>query len=163
MNTFLNLLTRALVRWMSVNNDISMARDRMLKNRLSFVIIKNGKIIYESKSQGLMSLIKAVELNQGKLEGAALADKVVGRAALLLAAKAKIAAIYARLLSVQAFELASTFSMSLIYEKTTKRILNRRKDNVCPFEKVVGNTKDPEKAFRLLKKCKEYQGNQQIS
>jgi hypothetical protein len=138
---------------MSVVNDVSIARGRMLKKGFSFVIVKNGEIIAESKSSGIGALVDAVAMIQENMAGAALADKVVGRAAILLASKARIGTVYAKLLSDPALELASTLSISLIYDKTTRKILNRRKDDVCPFEKIVRDTSDPEKAFRLLKEC----------
>jgi hypothetical protein len=138
---------------MSTANDVSVARDRLLRNRFSFVIVKNGKVITESKSSGIKALVDAIAIIQENMAGAALADKVVGRAAILLAAKAKIGAVYAKLLSVPALELASTLSISLIYDRTTAKILNRRKDDTCPFEKMVAGTVDPEKAFQILKEC----------
>jgi len=138
---------------MSTHNDLSIARAHLIKDRLSFVIVKNGKVIAESKSSGIKALVDAITKYQENIVGAALADKVVGKAAILLAAKAKISTVYAKLVSVSALELASSLPLSLIYDKTTKIILNRRKNDTCPFEKIVSSTEDPEKAYQVLKEC----------
>ena len=138
---------------MSTHNDLSIARARLIKNRLSFVIIKNGKVIAESKSSGIKALVDAITINQENIASAVLADKVVGRAAILLAAKAKVSTVYARLVSISALDLASRLPLSLIYDETTKIILNRRKNDTCPFEKILGDTEDPEKAYHVLKQC----------
>jgi len=138
---------------MSTTNDISIARTRLIKGRLSFIIVKNGKIIAKSKSSGIKSLVDAIAKYQENVVGAALADKVVGRAAILLAAKAKVSTVYAKLVSLSALELASHLQLALIYDKTTKIILNRRKNDTCPFEKIVMNTDDPEKAYQALRQC----------
>ena len=138
---------------MSTTNDISIARNRLIKSRLSFIIVKNGKIIAKSKSSGIKSLVDAITKYQENIVGAALADKVVGRAAILLAAKAKVCSVYAKLVSLSALELASSLQFALIYDNTTKKILNRRKNDICPFEKIVMNTDDPEKAYQDLRQC----------
>ena len=138
---------------MSTTNDISIARNRLIKSRLSFIIVKNGKIIAKSKSSGIKSLVDAITKYQENIVGAALADKVVGRAAILLAAKAKVSSVYAKLVSLSALELASSLQFALIYDNTTKKILNRRKNDICPFEKIVMNTDDPEKAYQDLRQC----------
>jgi hypothetical protein len=138
---------------MSTTNDLSIARNRLIKSRLSFIIVKNGKIIAKSKSSGIKSLVDAITKYQENIVGAALADKVVGRAAILLAAKAKVSSVYAKLVSLPALELASSLQIALIYDKTTKKILNRRKNDMCPFEKIVMNTDDPEKAYQDLRQC----------
>jgi hypothetical protein len=138
---------------MSTTNDLSIARNRLIKSRLSFIIVNNGKIIAKSKSSGIKSLVDAITKYQENIVGAALADKVVGRAAILLAAKAKVSSVYAKLVSLSALELASSLQFALIYDKTTKKILNRRKNDICPFEKIVMNTNDPEKAYQDLRQC----------
>ena len=138
---------------MSTHNDLSIARAHLIKDRLSFVIVKNGKVIAESKSSGIKALLDTITIYQENIVGAALADKVVGRAAILLAARARVSTVYAKVVSVSALELASSLPLSLIYDKTTKIILNRRKNDTGPFEKIVSSTEDPEKAYQVLKEC----------
>ena len=138
---------------MSIPNDLSIARSRLINKKLSFVIVKNGQIIAETKAQGIKELVDVISQYGVSLQGAALADKVVGKAAMLLAIKAQMASVYANLVSISALETTSKSTISVVYDRVVKTILNRKKDDTCPFEKVVKNIDDPKKAFDSLKAC----------
>ncbi len=135
-----------------LSNDLWIAREHLLKNNLSFVIVKNGKILYESFESGIKGILDAVKSYGENFVGSALADKVVGKAVVLVSLKAGVKSIYAKVISEGALDLASKHSISILYDETVKAIMNKSGTDVCPFEKAVASADDPEEAYKILYK-----------
>ncbi|MEM3403105.1 MAG: DUF1893 domain-containing protein [Nitrososphaeria archaeon] len=136
---------------MNLENDLITARSRLLKNNLSFVIVKHGKIVFETKSKGIRMLLEAISTYQKEVEGASIADKVVGKAAMFLIIRARIKSVYAKVISTAALELASSNDVSVLYDRMVKCILNKARSDTCPFEKMVENVSSTEQAFQILR------------
>ena len=136
-------------------NDLHIAKSRLLKMDLSFVIVNDGFIILETSDHGIRALTKAVLDYNDKLEDAAIADRVVGKAAMLLIMRAKMSSLYAKTISSPALKLASKASVSIIYDNLVKMIKNRAGNDMCPFEKTVKNVEDPEEALKALSNKRE--------
>ena len=132
-------------------NDIKIAKNRLKEKKFSLVIVKNGKIIYETRDHGLKSLIRAIERFKEKMKGVSVADKTVGRPVALLCLYADIAAIYAITISEEAIKLLKKADIICEYEKSIPIILNRKKNDICPFEKYVIGLENPKEAFKKLK------------
>ncbi|MCX8189300.1 MAG: DUF1893 domain-containing protein [Nitrososphaeria archaeon] len=131
-------------------NDLWIARTYLLKNNLSFVIVKNGKILYESSESGIKEILKAVKIYEKQFAESALADKVVGKAVVLVSLKVGIKSIYAKVISEGALDLASKHNISILYDEIVNAIMNKNGTDICPFEKAVGSIDDPEKAYKIL-------------
>lgn len=131
-------------------NDLWIAREHLLKNNLSFVIVKNGEILYESSEGGIKGILDVVKSYGEHFAGSALADKVVGKAVLLVSLKVGVKSIYAKVISEGALDLASRYSISILYDEVVKAIMNRSETNVCPFEKAVASVNDAEEAYKIL-------------
>lgn len=86
------------------------------------------------------------------LTGYAVADTVVGKAVALLFIKCGIATVFARTLSKSALKILTQYAVPCEYETLTERIVNRDGTDVCPMEKAVADTDDPEEAYILLHK-----------
>ncbi|MBC7091409.1 MAG: DUF1893 domain-containing protein [Nitrososphaeria archaeon] len=124
----------------------------MLKNDLSFVIVKNGEILFESREGGVRKILETVRDHGQKLVNSALADKVVGKAVMLIALKVGFDSIYAKILSKSALDIASKANKSLVFDEVVESILNKDGTDICPFEKSVKFVEDPEIAYNIL--CK---------
>jgi len=122
----------------------------LLKNDLSFVIVKNGEIIFESREGGVKKILETVRDYGQKLANSALADKVVGKAVMLIALKAGFDSIYAKIISKSALDIASKVNKSLVYDEIVEFIMNRDGTDICPFEKNVKFVEDPEVAYNIL-------------
>lgn len=131
-------------------NDLWIAREHLLKNDLSFVIVKNGKILFESREEGMKGMLKAVKSFGEQFAHSALADKIVGKAVLLVSLKVGFDSIYAKIISASALDLASKNNITILYDEMVNAIMNRNRTDICPFEKTVISIKDPEEAYRLL-------------
>lgn len=85
------------------------------------------------------------------LEGYSVADLVVGKAAALLFVKCGIKNVFAKTLSENGKKILERFGIDYEYETLAEKIINRSGTDICPMEKAVANTDDPEKAFKILK------------
>ncbi|MFP4497149.1 MAG: DUF1893 domain-containing protein [Vulcanimicrobiota bacterium] len=133
-----------------MKQDLSIARDMLLKERLSLVVVKNGEIVFTSRLDGIKGLLKAIDSFNGKLGGASIADRVIGKAAALLVLKANIKEVYSPVISSPALQVLESNRVAIFSEKTVDYIENRKKDGVCPMEQMCLEVDDPEEAFLKL-------------
>lgn len=63
---------------------IEEAKQLIKENVCTFVVIKDGKIIYQDKGNGVKPIIKLLETDSGLREDAIVVDKLIGKAAALL-------------------------------------------------------------------------------
>ena len=119
----------------------------------SIVLVKDAKVLYESKAKGILPYIEAIESLGHSLTGAALADRIAGRAAALLSAYIGVSLAYAETISEGALEVFANHKIPCKYDKKVPMILNRDKTNQCPFEHAVSNLQNPQEAFQRLKQA----------
>jgi len=139
--------------------DLEIAKLRLKEKELTLVIVKDCNIIYETKSHGISDLLQAVEkLTSGlssskvnKLVDSSVADRIVGRAVALLCAYCKVASIFALTISEEGRKVLENSRIRFQFEKSVKNILNFKKDDICPFEKIVAGITSPKEAYEKLK------------
>ena len=125
---------------------------QIAKNNLeghTICLCKEGKCLFSEK-KGIAPMMGFISdgLN---LEGYSVADLVVGKAAALLFVKSKIKAVFAKTLSKSGEEVLKSNNIPVEYEVLTDKIINRDGTDICPMEKTVLNTDDPEEGYVLLK------------
>jgi len=135
-------------------DDLTVAKQALLNSDLSLVLAKNGKFLFKSKSHGVSDLLAMVRESGRLAEGASLADSIVGRAAALICVYSKIVAVYGKTMSEGGASVLEGNGVRHEYGKLVPKILNRRKDDVCPFDKAVSGVMDPALALERLKSVK---------
>jgi len=135
--------------------DLAIAKKRLKDKNLTLCIAKNNKIIFETSSNGISGFLKAIENLQQNLEGASIADKIVGNAAALLCAYAKAKAVYATLLSKKAQQTLKKHGIYYEYDGLAKEILNIKKTGPCPFETLTAKISNPKDAYEKIKTLHE--------
>lgn len=112
---------------------------------------RNGKVIYRSKERGLAPLVECVEARLAEMEGGVVRDKVVGRAAALLLSYAKVSGVYVEVASKGALEHLAKAGIIADAEKVVPAILNGKRDDICPMEKLSGGYSDGMAFLKALK------------
>ena len=84
------------------------------------------------------------------LSGFSLADLVVGKAAVLLFAKAGIACVHAEVLSEGGRETLEKFKIPYTFDCIAKNIVNRDGTDICPMEKTDEKIDDFEEGYEAL-------------
>ncbi len=113
-----------------------MNLDYFIKKGWSFALIRGGKILYRSKSQGLRSLIFCVKNYRRQMRGAVVYDKVVGRAAALLLVYGGVKKVLMPIISRGALLILQRGGAETEYKKIVRHILNQRGSDLCPMEKM---------------------------
>ncbi|MEM3660311.1 MAG: DUF1893 domain-containing protein [Thermoproteota archaeon] len=135
--------------------DLETAK-RILKDQgFSLVIVKPGILFHATRKYGVIGLVEAIENYGVELSGAAAADRIVGRAAAMLCLYANIAAVYAEVISRKALNVLSEKNVMVEYETLVPEILNRMKNDVCPFEKLIADCSKEEECFEKIRRFKE--------
>jgi len=129
---------------------LEAAKRLLVNKKLTLCAVKQGEILFESTLQGVASFLEAVKKIGGKLEGASVADKVVGKAVALLCVRSKIRYVFAGILSKEARTVFENHSITFESDEVVDNILNISKKDICPFELLVKDISDPDESYRRL-------------
>jgi hypothetical protein len=133
------------------SDDLDLAKRTLREEDLSLAVAKNGGVLFRSKSHGVSDLLAMVS-DIGRLaEGSSLADSIVGRAAALLCVYSKIIAVYGANMSEGALSVFKANDIKCECGTLVPKILNRKKNDICPFDKAVLGTNDPNLALDRLR------------
>lgn len=132
--------------------DIQIAKELLNKEDIVITMVKNGEVLFSSNKKGIRPFFEALEkFPRDVFSRCSIADRVIGKAALMLAAYLGAKDIYTPLASQHALSSALSLKLHLNAQITVPFIINRTGDGMCPMEKTVLNINDPEKAFDALK------------
>lgn len=126
------------------------ARQKILDGKAGCVIIKYGEIVHDENGRGIAPILDIYRQHPDKMKGAFLVDKVIGKAAAMVAICGKVKAVHAELICDSAVEILTRHGIAVTYTKRVKDILNRRRDGLCPMEKTVLNISDPAAGVKAL-------------
>jgi len=133
------------------DQDLEFAKLKLIEEDLSLVIVKRGNVIFETKKQGISGFLQAIEKLDKNLVAASAADKIVGVAAAMLCVYAGVASVFALTISEGGIRLLEDNNIAYLFEKKVSNILNRDKNDVCPFEKLAMASGSAEEAYVKLK------------
>lgn len=131
-------------------DDLDQARELFTAGNYSFVAVKDGRIVATGEHDGIGELLSAVERLPSELEGASLADKVVGKAIALVSVHAGISAIYTPLASQAALDVLKPRGTPLQADRLVPLIRNKRNDGPCPMERLTQPIDEPSAAVVAL-------------
>ncbi len=135
------------------NQDLELAKLKLMEEDLNLVIVKKGKVIFETKEHGIKGFLQAIEKLDKNLVAASAADKIVGVAAAQLIVYAGVTSVFALTISEEGIRVLADNNITHGFEKKVPNILNRDKKDVCPFEKLAIASGNSEEAYVKLKSC----------
>ncbi len=98
-------------------------------------------------------MFEAVTKSKKLTQGASVADKVIGKAAALLAVYGGIDFIYAELTTFKAIKICKKHGLTIEYDKAVPSIQNRDKTGDCPMEKLSEGVSQP---GEMVKKVSDF-------
>lgn len=140
----------SVVQARAATQDLDIAIKRLHDEKLSLVIVKQGQTVFTNKEPGIRGLVEAIGGCGISLHGAAVADRVLGKAAALLCVYARFSSVYASVMSKLGEKTLGKFSIPYQHGTLVPKILNRHGTDMCPFEKAVVNTESPEEALKII-------------
>lgn len=123
--------------------------DILYKGNFSCVI-RNGEEVRTFTQRGVADLYDLLKNNPEFLEGAYVADKVIGKAAASLMIIGGVKNIYADTISQAAIDILSTTDISVDYKEKVDYIENRDQSGWCPLEKLTKEEKSLDDIFILI-------------
>lgn len=113
------------------------------------LVVANGDVA-TFDSRGVVDLFDLLNCNPEFMDGACVADKVVGKGAAALMILGKIHAVHADVISEPALSLFSQSSVKVSYDKLVPNIINRKGDGVCPVETICMPCTTAEECMPLI-------------
>lgn len=112
-------------------------------------VYKNGRII-SAEGTGVKPILSFLQQDRQLLNGASVADQVIGKAAALLFVYGGAKEIYGKLMSETAMAVLEKYQVPYSFEKSVPFIKNRRGDGMCPMEQAVAGIDNPKDGFAAI-------------
>ena len=137
------------------DRDLELAKLWLKKRDLTLVVVKEGKTIFETKSQGINGFLEAIEKLGKRLVTSSVADKIVGAAAAKLCVYSKVYAVFAVTISKGGTRVLKENNILCEFENEVPNILNSDRKDICPFDRLVISSVDSEEAYTKLRSFAE--------
>ena len=134
--------------------DLLQAQKLLHEHGYSCVWYHQGSV-YTSKQSGIRPILEMLE-SGNQLQGFAVADKIVGKAAALLFVLAGAAEVHGVTMSSTALHILRSSGISASYELLTDCIKNRQGTGPCPMEQAVAAITKPRQALEVLRQTIEH-------
>ena len=123
--------------------------EKFLNSSWGLEIWLGNKIIFRSKKSGVAGLLDFIKKHGRRHRGAVIFDKIVGRGVAMLAAYLKAKEVWGKTGSRLAAKNLRKFKIKFHFYKTVPNILNKKKTDLCPLEKLSFK-RTPEEFYRCL-------------
>lgn len=134
-------------------SQLETARQMIQTDRAECVLITaDGRLVTGERGHGVSPLLTLYETRPGDMAGAVVVDKVVGRAAAAIAICGKARHVHGEVMSEDAVKFLHAHDISTSGTLLVPRILNRKRDGLCPLEQSVAGIDDPAGALTALKR-----------
>jgi hypothetical protein len=131
-------------------DDLKLAREILLDGGHAVVFVRGGVTLVLGDRPGVVDLMEIASAQGEVLRAAAVADKVIGRAAALLLRALGARAVYAARISDGGLAALEAGAIHVEYGERVAAILNRTQDGPCPFEQAVADIDEPVQALIAL-------------
>ena len=131
--------------------DIELARSLLEEEQWNLVMVKGGQVLFNSRESGVAPFFQAVRSMGKSLHNAAVADRIVGSAVAMLCLHARITSVYAGIASQGALDMLKEQGVTVSSKNTVPYISNYDCTDLCPFEKMARNSRNPAQLFSNLK------------
>lgn len=128
------------------------AKKMIQDGKAECVLIKNDSIYGQERGHGVSPLLVMYDEHKEEMQNATLVDKVIGRAAAAIAICGKVKHVHGELMSEDAVEFLNNNGITTSYTSLVHRILNRKRDGLCPLEQSVEGIDNPANALVALRK-----------
>lgn len=114
-------------------------------------VICNKGGMFSFFERGVADLLGILETEPALLEGAFVADKVVGKAAAALMIAGGVKEVYAVTISKPALDLLNGNNIKTAFEVLTDHVINRSGTDWCPLEKLCSGAAEVSECVALVK------------
>ena len=138
--------------------DLETCRRYMDENDLKCVVADEEKIVYQSDAKGIIPMLELLELyEKNDIHPVYQADRIMGKAAMIIAVHCGIRQIYSDVVSKTAFRIAENNNITVRYGDLVDRILDPTRSKEGPFEAALHHIdeNDFEKSLQTIRETLE--------
>ena len=130
-------------------NKDRQAIDLLFAERCSCVV-RNGDTIRIFRERGVRDLWRLLHEEPELLDGAFVADKVVGKGAAALMILGGVEELFADVVSRAALDLFAAAGKAVAYTVAVPHIINRADDGICPVERLCAGARTAAECLPLI-------------
>lgn len=130
---------------------LAEARRLILEEDVPCVFVREGAVLRPGEGTGVRPLVRALDEEPELLRGSVVVDKIVGKAAAMLAVLGGAAGVYGLTMSAAARDYLAARGVPAEWETLTERIINRTGTGLCPMETAVLDIDDPAEGLAALR------------
>ena len=113
-------------------------------------VIANGSRLEQFHERGVKDLHHLLHNDKALLDGAFIADKVVGKGAAALMIAGGVKEVYAPVMSRAALSLFQSHGLEVEYGLLVDNIINRAGTDICPVEKLCSACQTANECLPLI-------------
>lgn len=113
-------------------------------------VIRKGSTVRIFRERGVKDLYRLLREEPEFLNGASVADKVVGKGAAALMILGGVRELFAGVVSQAALELLQTTNIRVAYSVVVPHIINRANTDWCPLEKRCADARSAEECLPVI-------------
>ena len=116
----------------------------------SLVVFNDDSLSYYN-GRGVSDLLELVSEEPERLQGAIVADKMIGKAAATLMVAGGVSEVHTNLICTAAKEVFHQAKVPVFFQEEVPQILNRDRTGQCPIDALLNETEDVEQCVEILK------------
>ena len=123
---------------------LKRAEDMIRQEGAPCVFLLPDGTFHPGTGTGVRPLLETLDKEPELMRGSILADKIVGKAAAMLAVLGGVRGVYGLTMSEAARAYLAERGIPAAWEVLTENIINRTGTGICPMEETVLDIEDPE-------------------
>lgn len=120
------------------------------QGRYTCLVLREGTVALAMRGVGVKPLVFAYNGGRSLLQGAQVADKVIGKAAAVIAVLGGAGQVYGQVMSQSAVDYLTRHQIPFSYGQLVPAIRNRADTGLCPLEESVVGIEDPAEGFAAI-------------
>jgi hypothetical protein len=114
------------------------------------LVVLNDDSLSIHTDRGVQDLLRLLREEPERLQGAQVADKIVGRAAASLMVAGGVREVYTNLISTPALQLLRDAGIPVSFDEEVPQILNRDRSGQCPIDSRLNGAESVEECVEIL-------------
>ena len=132
------------------NGGMGQAMYSIAAREYRMAVVRGGREAYRSQERGIAVLLDLAQRQPEVLRDGILADRIVGKAAALLAVLGGVKYVYGEIMTQGAVDVLEAHGIPYQYENGVTRLLGPDGTGDCPLELAVADLDDPGEAAAAL-------------
>lgn len=136
-----------------VLNEDSLLGEQLLmslnEQHLSLLVWNHDSTFVHS-GRGVKDLLQLIQTNPDRLNGAIVADKIIGKAAAALMATGGVKRVHTNIICTPARELLEEQDIAVVAHEEVLMILNRDRSGMCPIDSQIDEAQTVEQCVAIL-------------